>query len=76
MGGTYCDRFIRVVSCMPVSWGAERDERDVLHDERFEDLVVGLRLWRMFETWMYDGWVGDRTSETARQKPLGQPYRP
>lgn len=43
---TYCEKLIRVVNCTPVSWGAERDERDVSHDEKPEEFVVALRLWQ------------------------------
>lgn len=45
-GETYCERFIRVVNCTPVSCGVERDEREVSHDEKPEELVVILRLWQ------------------------------
>lgn len=48
----YCERFIRVVSCMPVSWGAERDERDVSQDEKAVDPVVVLRPWLELENRM------------------------
>jgi hypothetical protein len=38
----YCERCIRAVNCMSVSWGAERDERDVHHDEKKGGSVVPL----------------------------------
>jgi len=38
-----------VVNSRPDSWGAKRDERDVIHDEKPEDLAVPLRLWQRFE---------------------------
>jgi len=48
MGGTDCEKLIRVVNT-PVSWWAVRDERDVSHDEGpAVEVVVPLRQWGWF----------------------------